>query len=166
VQFDVRFVDLDNDKRLDFYTPAAQIGVRSIIRALLAGTANVELQFYKQQSDGSFGNKAVYRQDVTVEINIGNGSVNMPLATVLKTKQGQSMLVVGDGEDTLRSYGPVAAKFFSEKSHKQQLPMPKRGMEALVADLNNDGKEDLVLPYGSQENQPELNNQLQLLWQQ
>ena len=53
-----------------------------------------------------------------------------------------------------------------EKSTKQQLSMPKRGMEALVADLNNDGKEDLVLPYGSQENQPELNNQLQLLWQQ
>lgn len=166
VQFDVRFVDLDNDNRLDFYTPAAQIGVRSIIRALVAGTANVELQFYKQQPDGSFGNKAVYQQDVTVEISIGNGSVNMPLATVLKTNQGQSMLVVGDGDDTLRSYGPVAAKIFSEKSTKQQLSMPKRGMEALVADLNNDGKEDLVLPYGSQENQSELNNQLQLLWQQ
>ncbi|WP_306523130.1 VCBS repeat-containing protein [Rheinheimera sp.] len=166
VQFDVRFVDLDNDNKLDFYTPAAQIGVRSIIRALVAGTANVELQFYKQQADGSFGNKAVYQQDVTVEISIGNGSVNMPLATVLKTNKGQSMLVVGDGDDTLRSYGPVAAKIFSEKSTKQQLPMPKRGMEALVADLNNDGKEDLVLPYGSQENQPELNNQLQLLWQQ
>lgn len=166
VQFDVRFVDLDNDKRLDFYTPAAQIGVRSIIRALVAGTANVELQFYKQQPDGSFGSKAVYQQDVTVEISIGNGSVNMPLATVLKTAQGQSMLVVGDGDNTLRSYGPVGAKFFSEKSSKQQLPMPKRGMEALVADLNNDGKEDLVLPYGSQEHQPELNNQLQLLWQQ
>lgn len=166
VQFDVRFVDLDNDNKLDFYTPAAQIGVRSIIRALVAGTANVELQFYKQQPDGSFGNKAVYQQDVTVEISIGNGSVNMPLATVLKTNQGQSMLVVGDGDNTLRSYGPVAAKIFSEKSTKQQLSMPKRGMEALVADLNNDGKEDLVLPYGSQENQPELNNQLQLLWQQ
>lgn len=166
VQFDVRFVDLDNDNKLDFYTPAAQIGVRSIIRALVAGTANVELQFYKQQADGSFGSKAVYQQDVTVEISIGNGSVNMPLATVLKTNQGQSMLVVGDGDNILRSYGPVAAKIFSEKSTKQQLPMPKRGMEALVADLNNDGKEDLVLPYGSQENQPELNNQLQLLWQQ
>ncbi len=166
VQFDVRFVDLDNDKKLDFYTPAAQIGVRSIIRALVAGTANVELQFYKQQPDGSFGSKAVYQQDVTVEISIGSGSVNMPLATVLKTAQGQSMLVVGDGDNTLRSYGPVGAKIFSEKSSKQQLPMPKRGMEALVADLNNDGKEDLVLPYGSQETQPELNNQLQLLWQQ
>ncbi len=46
MQFEVKFVDLDNDQRLDFYTPAAQIGVRSIIRALIAGTANLELQFY------------------------------------------------------------------------------------------------------------------------
>lgn len=166
VQFDVNFVDLDNDKRVDFYTPAAQIGVRSIIRALVAGTANVELQFYKQQADGSFGSKPVYSQDVTVEISIGSGQVNMPLATVLKNAAGVASLVVGDGEDTLRTFAPVAAKLFSDKSTKQQQPMPKRGMDALVVDLNGDGKEDLVLPFTSQEVTPELTNQLQLLIQQ
>jgi hypothetical protein len=166
VQFDVNFVDLDNDKRVDFYTPAAQIGVRSIIRALVAGTANVELQFYKQQADGSFGNKPVYKQDVTVEISIGSGQVNMPLATVLKNAAGVASLVVGDGEDTLRTFAPVAAKLFSDKSTRQQQAMPKRGMDALVADLNGDGKEDLVLPFTSQEVSAELTNQLQLLIQQ
>jgi len=166
VQFDVNFVDLDNDKRVDFYTPAAQIGVRSIIRALVAGTANVELQFYKQQADGSFGSKPVYSQDVTVEISIGSGQVNMPLATVLKNAAGVASLVVGDGEDTLRTFAPVAVKLFSDKSTKQQQPMPKRGMDALVVDLNGDGKEDLVLPFTSQEVSTELTNQLQLLIQQ
>jgi len=166
VQFDVNFVDLDNDKRVDFYTPAAHIGVRSIIRALVAGTANVELQFYKQQADGSFGENPVYKQDVTVEISIGSGQVNMPLATVLKNAAGVASLVVGDGEDILRTFAPVAAKLFSEKSTKQQQAMPKRGMDALVVDLNDDGKEDLVLPFTSQEVMPELTNQLQLLIQQ
>lgn len=166
VQFEVNFVDLDNDNRVDFYTPAAQIGVRSIIRALVAGTANVELQFYKQQADGSFGDKPVYKQDVTVEISIGSGQVNMPLATVLKNAAGVASLVVGDGENTLRTFAPVAAKLFSEKSIKQQQAMPKRGMDALVVDLNGDGKEDLVLPFTSQEVTSELTNQLQLLIQQ
>jgi hypothetical protein len=166
VQFDVKFVDLDNDKRVDFYTPAAQIGVRSIIRALIAGTANVELQFYKQQADGSFGKKPVYQQDMTVEISIGSGQVNMPLATVLKNAAGVASLVVGDGEDTLRTFGHAPAKLFSEKSTKQQQPMPKRGVDALVVDLNGDGKEDLVLPFTSQEVSAELSNQLQLLIQQ
>lgn len=166
VQFEVNFVDLDNDKRVDFYTPAAQIGVRSIVRALIAGTANVELQFYKQQADGSFGNKPVYKQDVTVEISIGNGQVNMPLATVLKNAAGVASLVVGDGEDTLRTFAPVAAKLFSDKSTRHTQAMPKRGMDALVTDLNGDGKEDLVLPFTSQEVSAELTNQLQLLIQQ
>ena len=44
--------------------------------------------------------------------------------------------------------------------------MPKRGMDALVTDLNGDGKEDLVLPFTSQEVSAELTNQLQLLIQQ
>jgi len=166
VQFKVNFVDLDNDNRVDFYTPAAQIGVRSIIRALVAGTANVELLFYKQQADGSFGTKPVYKQDVTVEISLGNGQVNMPLATVLKNASGIASLVVGDGQDTLRSFAPVPAKLFSQKSTKQSQAMPKRGMDALVTDLDGDGKEDLVLPFTSQEASAELTNQLQLLIQQ
>lgn len=166
MQFDVKFVDLDNDKRLDFYTPAAQIGVRSIIRALIAGTANLELQFYKQQPSGSFGSKPVYTQDVTVEISIGNGQVNMPLATVVRNDAGAASLILADGANTLRSFGPVAAKFFSDKSNKQPLPMPKRGMDALVVDLNQDQKEDIVLPFTQQEHSAELTNQLQLLIQQ
>lgn len=166
MQFDVRFVDLDNDQRLDFYTPAAQIGVRSIIRALIAGTANLELQFYKQQPDGSFGSQPVYRQDVTVEISIGSGQINMPLATVVKNAVGKASLVVGDGEQSLRTFAPVAAKFFSEKSTKQQQVMPKNGNDALVVDLNQDQKEDLVLPFSQQEQTAELSNQLQLLLQQ
>lgn len=166
MQFEVTFVDLDNDQRLDFYTPAAQIGVRSIIRALIAGTANLELQFYKQQADGSFGTQPVYRQDVTVEISIGSGQVNMPLATVVKNNTGKASLVVADGEQTLRTFAPVAAKFFSDKSNKQTQPMPKRGIDALVVDLNQDQKEDLVLPFTQQEQSVELTNQLQLLLQQ
>jgi hypothetical protein len=166
VQFDVKFVDLDNDNRVDFYTPAAHIGVRSIIRALVAGTANVELQFYKQQADGSFGKKPVYTQDMTVEISIGSGQINMPLATVLKNAAGVASLIVSDGEDTLRTFAPVAAKLFSDKSTKQQQSIPKRGIDAKVMDLNGDGKEDLVLPFTSQEVTPEMTNQLQLLIQQ
>ncbi len=44
--------------------------------------------------------------------------------------------------------------------------MPKRGIDALVVDLNQDQKEDLVLPFTQQEQSVELTNQLQLLLQQ
>ncbi len=36
----------------------------------------------------------------------------MPLATVVKNNTGKASLVVADGEQTLRTFAPVAAKFF------------------------------------------------------
>ncbi len=166
IQFDVTFADLDNDKRLDFYTPVAQIGIGAIVRALVSGSADIEIQFYKQRPDGSFGDKPTYRQEMTVEIKITSGQVNMSVATVLKGADGKASLLLADDEDTLRVYGPVGAKLFSDKSVKQNIELPLRGIDSVVADVNGDGKEDLLLPYTSQESKTSLTNQVQILLQQ
>ncbi len=166
IQFDVTFADLDGDKRLDFYTPVAKIGIGAIVRALVSGSADIEMQFYKQRPDGSFGDKPTYRQEMTVEIKITSGQVNMSVATVLKGTDGKSSLLLADDEETLRVYAPVGAKLFSEKSVKQNIDLPLRGIDSVVADVNGDGKEDLVLPYTSQESKASLTNQVQILLQQ
>ncbi len=166
IQFDVTFADLDNDKRLDFYTPVAQIGIGAIVRALVSGSADIEMQFYKQRPDGSFGDKPTYRQEMTVEIKITSGQVNMSVATVLKGADGKASLLLADDEDTLRVYAPVGAKLFSDKSVKQSIELPLRGIESMVVDVNGDGKEDLVLPYTNQESKASLTNQVQILLQQ
>ncbi len=166
IQFDVTFADLDNDQKLDFYTPVAQIGIGAIVKALLSGSADIEMQFYKQRPDGSFGDKPTYRQDVTVEVKITRGQVNMPVATVLKGSDQKANLLIADGEETLRTYASVGAKLFSEKSTKQTIDLPMRGMTALVADFNQDGKEDLALPFTSQEHKSSNANQVKILLQQ
>lgn len=166
IQFDVTFADLDNDNRVDFYTPVAQIGIGAIVRALVSGSADIEMQFYKQQPDGSFGTKPTYRQEITVEIKITSGQVNMPVAAVLSGQDGKASLLLADDEETLRVYGPVGAKLFSEKNIKKNIALPLRGMESLTADVNNDGKQDLVMPYTSQESKASLTNQVQILLQQ
>lgn len=166
VQFEVQFQDLDGDGRADFFTPVAEIGLSKIVSALLTGSADIDYQFFRQREDGSFGERPVYRQDITVGISINSGQVNMPVATVLKDKTGVYQLLIGDGESTLRSFGHVGAKLFSEKSRKFDTPLPKRGMTTLVTDLNQDGAEDLVLPFTSQEEKAEWTNQISILIQQ
>lgn len=166
VQFEVQFQDLDGDGRADFFTPVAEIGLSKIVSALLTGSADIDYQFFRQREDGSFGERPVYRQDITVGISINSGQVNMPVATVLKDKAGVYQLLIGDGESTLRSFGHVGAKLFSEKSRKFDTPLPKRGMTTLVTDLNQDGAEDLVLPFTSQEEKAEWTNQISILIQQ
>lgn len=166
VQFEVQFQDLDGDGRADFFTPVAEIGLSKIVSALLTGSADIEYQFFKQREDGSFGARPVYRQDITVGISINSGQVNMPVATVLKDQAGGYQLLIGDGESTLRSFSHVGAKLFSDKSRKFDTPLPKRGMTTLVTDLNQDGAEDLVLPFTSQEEKAEWTNQISILIQQ
>jgi hypothetical protein len=157
VQFDVQFADLDADGRLDFYTPAADIGISKIVSALLTGSASVDWLFYKQQADGSFGAKPVHRQEVDVGISLGSGQFNLPVTAVLKGADGKATLVKAEDDDTLRSYAPVGAKLFSDKSTRQNIHLPKRAINLLVNDLNDDGKEDLVLPFGAQEAKGQTN---------
>lgn len=165
VQFEVQFDDLNGDGRLDFYTPAAEIGVSSIVRALVSGSASVDLLFYVQRPDGRFMEKPTYRQELTVNISISKGSVSLPLFKLVKDNTGATHLVLASDDDELRMFAPVPAQLFSEKSNKLNLTLPQNGELVQAADLNQDGRTDLVLAYGSQEASSEHNHQLQILRQ-
>jgi hypothetical protein len=95
---------------------------------------------------------------------LGSGQFNLPVTAVLKGADGKATLLKADGDETLRSYAPVGAKLFSDKSSKQQINLPKRAINLLVRDLNDDGKEDLVLPFGAQEAKGQT-NQITILLQ-
>ena len=165
VQFDVEYKDLDADGLADFYTPAVELGIGKIVGALLSGSATVDWLFYKQRKDGSFGSKPVYQQEVEVAFSLSSGQTSLPVTAVLKNKAGLASLVKADGEDVLRVYAPVQAQLFSQKSSRQSLLMPKQATNLLVTDLDGDGDDDLVLPYGLQENKAEQRNQLLILRQ-
>ena len=83
---------------------------------------------------------------------------------LLGSQDGKATLLKAEDDDTLRSYAPVGAKLFSDKSTRQNIKLPKRAINLLVNDLNDDGKEDLVLPFGAQEAKDQT-NQLTILLQ-
>ncbi len=164
VQFEVQFKDLDGDNRDDFFTPVAEIGLSKIVGALLTGSADIDYQFFRQREDGSFGDRPVYRQDMTVGISLNSGQVNMPVANVVKDKAGVYQLLIADDEQTLKMFQHVGAKLFSEKAQKFTTPLPLRGVN-LVADVNGDGADDVVLPFTSQESNAQWTNQISILIQ-
>lgn len=164
IQSEPEFTDLNNDKKLDFFTPAAEFGIGTLVRALVAGTANMELQFFPQLPSGSFPDKAVYRQDATAQVSIGNAQVNLPVLKVLVSEQAPALLLIGD-EDHLKLYQSAKEKLFSSKSIRLKQPIPLNGMQASTADLDQNGKMDLILPFTQQD--PEaVRNQLHFVLQQ
>lgn len=164
IQSEPEFTDLNNDKKLDFFTPAAEFGIGTLVRALVAGTANMELQFFPQLPSGSFPDKAVYRQDATAQVSIGNAQVNLPVLKVLVSERTPALLLIGD-EDHLKLYQSAKEKLFSSKSIRLKQAIPLNGMLAATADLDQNGKMDLILPFTHLD--PEaVRNQLHFVLQQ
>ena len=164
IQSEPVFTDLNNDKKLDFFTPAAEFGIGTLVRALLAGTANMELQFFPQLPSGQFPDKPVYRQDATAQVSIGNAQVNLPVLKALASEQAPSLLLIGD-EDHLKVYQSAKEKLFSSKSIRLKQAIPLNGMLASTEDLDQNGKMDLILPFTHLD--PEaVRNQLHFVLQQ
>ena len=164
IQSEPVFTDLNNDKKLDFFTPAAEFGIGTLVRALLAGTANMELQFFPQLPSGQFPDKPVYRQDATAQVSIGNAQVNLPVLKALASEQAPALLLIGD-EDHLKVYQSAKEKLFSSKSIRLNQAIPQNGMLATTADLDRNGKMDLILPFTHLD--PEaVRNQLHFVLQQ
>lgn len=164
IQSEPVFTDLNNDKKLDFFTPAAEFGIGTLVRALLAGTANMELQFFPQLPSGKFPDKPVYRQDATAQVSIGNAQVNLPVLKALVSEQAPALLLIGD-EDHLKLYQSAKEKLFSSKSVRLKQAIPLNGMLASTADVDQNGKMDLILPFTHLD--PEaVRNQLHFILQQ
>ncbi|OGO85050.1 MAG: hypothetical protein A2203_14900 [Chromatiales bacterium RIFOXYA1_FULL_46_5] len=124
----------------------------------------MELQFFPQLQSGKFPDKPVYRQDATAQVSIGNAQVNLPVLKALASDQAPALLLIGD-EDHLKVYQSAKEKLFSSKSIRLKQAIPLNGMLASTADVDQNGKMDLILPFTHLD--PEaVRNQLHFVLQQ
>jgi hypothetical protein len=160
---DVVIDDFNADGRKDFYIPSTHFGVGTIVRVLLRGSANLDIDFYLLNSERQYPNKADFRQQATIDVSIGNLRYDMPLFKLADMQgTGHKSLLVGEGSEQLKLYQHEDKRLFSRRAERFKLVLPRDASRAKVFDVNGDGKEDLVLPFDSQEAEPHR-NQLHLL---
>ena len=160
---DVVMADINGDGKQDFYIPSTHFGVGTIIRVLLRGSANLDIDFFLLDENRSYPAKANFRQQATIDVSISNFRFDMPLFQVADTDgSNRKSLYVGDGQDTLKRYTPDNKRLFSRKSEKLNYVLPRDARRVTVLDVNGDGKEDLILPFDTQE-EVGLRNQLHML---
>ncbi len=164
IQFEPVFTDINGDGRKDFYTPSAEFGVGTIIRALLRGSAGVDIQFYLMTSKREFDSRPDYQQSASAEVSIGSGRVDLPLVKVIDMgNEGRKSLVLGEDRDYLKILAPGEGSLFENRAKAFETALPRDGTQVRVLDLNADGKEDLVLSFGDQEEEGRR-NQVRLLF--
>lgn len=164
VPTEVVIADFNGDGRQDFYIPTTKIGVGTIVRVLLRGSANLDVDFYLLSEQRRYSAKADFRQQAKIEVSISNLRFDMPLFKLIDLNgDGRKALVLGEAGRELRFYQPDRNRLFSRVSEKVALPLPRDASRVTVLDLNGDGKQDLILPFDSLDTEGQR-NQLILLY--
>lgn len=156
--------DFNADGRKDFYISSTHFGVGTIVRVLLRGSANLDIDFYLLNGQRQYDSKADFQQNAVIDVSISNLRYDMPLFELANLDgSGKKSLIVGEGGDELRFYSPEPDRLFSRRSERVKLPLPRDARKVLVADLTGNGKDDIVLPFDAQDAEPQRNQLLLLL---
>jgi hypothetical protein len=163
-QFEPLFVDANGDGRIDFVTASTRLGLGAIVRALLTGAATTEVRVHLQRSDGSFSSEPDYQQSARVEVNIRGATAHMPVVTLADLNgDGRAALLVSQGRDTLLRYPADGNGLFARRAERSSIVLPRDADRILVLDLDGNGRQDLVLPFGPLD-EPEMRGKLKLLY--
>lgn len=161
---DVKIADINGDGKQDFYIASTHFGVGTIIRVLLRGSARLDVDFYLLDANRRYKNKADFRQAATIDVSIGNFRFDMPLLQLVDLNaDSKRSLVLGDGNDKLQFYMPDNKRLFQRSGIELKVGLPRDAKQVKVLDLNNDKKDDIILPFSSYDNDEQRNHIILLL---
>lgn len=163
VPIDVVIGDFNGNGRQDFYIPNTNIGVGTIIRVLLRGNANLDVDFFLMDEQGQYPAKADLRQQARVDVSITNVRFDLPLFQLANLSgTGQKHLLVGES-GKLRLYAPDQRRLFARRGDRLELELPRDSSGVLITDISGNGKDDVVLPFDAQQSEA-YRNQLHLIF--
>lgn len=163
MQFEPVFADINGDGRKDFYTPGAQFGVGSVIRALLSGNTGIEMQFYIMDEKRGFNSKPDHTHKATAQVSVRRASLDMPLFGAGSLDgDPHKHLVIGEGRDRLHVIPAGKRRLFETQGTRYAVALPNDGSRVRIMDINNDGLDDIILPFDNNDSE-ETRNRLHIL---
>jgi len=143
-------VDIDNDKKLEVALSGFDIGLSQIVGALLSGSIDQDVYIFVMNEDGVFGEEPSVSKEVELSFSLSSGQTGNPLVK-LADVNGDNLkdLVLSTGTDKLKVYLATTGKRrFERRALKYKTQLPQDASVVEIADLNGDGKDDMVLKYG------------------
>ncbi|MEX1237135.1 MAG: VCBS repeat-containing protein [Pseudomonadales bacterium] len=146
VQFEMEEHDLDDDGQVDIVVSSVQIGIGKIIAALITGSINIDLDFYKM-TKGVYPDSPNATRTITSTFNLSSGEVFFPFVLIADVNgDSYADLLVQDGVDTIRIYeGEEGPGLFSRRVVKIKAKLPNDADLVTLADLNGDGRQDVIM---------------------
>lgn len=147
------FIDIDNDMKDEVMVAGFDIGLSQIIGALVSGSIDQDVYLFKMDENGLFAEDANTTKEVELSFSLTSGQSGNPVVKLADLNgDGLQDLLLSDGDDTLQIYlGEQSERLFSKRSQQIELKLPQDGGMLSSADLNGDGKDDLLIKYGQQD---------------
>ncbi len=163
----VRIVDINGDNKSEIIVSSLDIGVSQIIGALLSGSIDQDIYVFKMDEEDNFSKDPNVDKEVELNFSLSSGKSGEPVVKLADFDgDGLKDLMFSNGEKSLKVYqGTKKKRLFTKRSTKHKVLLPKDGDFLDTADLNNDGKQDVIIRYGRQDD-IELNNRLIFLFAQ
>ena len=156
IQIENERLDLTGDGQQEFVVTSVDITLGAIISALLTRSANVDVAIH-QSSDGVFSGKPTLTKKIKVRFDFGEGDLFVPaVLSADVTGDGRQDLLVQRDEEMLLVYpGEGTERLFSKQPIRLELSLPKDRENFVVADLDGDGRDELIV-HLKQEERSEL----------
>lgn len=161
---ELKVVDVDGDKRSEIMVSSFDIGVSQIIGALLSGSIDQDVYIFKMDEQDRFSEDPQVDKEVELSFSLSSGKSGQPVVKLADFDgDGLKDLMFSSGEKRLKVFqGNTKKRMFKRRSSKIKVNVPKDGQLVDTLDINDDGKEDVVIRYGRQDDK-ELSNKLVLL---
>jgi len=151
----VRFVDINNDKKLEVVLAGFDIGLSQIIGALLSGSIDQDVYVFKMDQYAKFDKKPNVSKEVDLNFSLSSGQSGSPVVKLADINgDGLKDLLLSDSDEKFKVYyGESGEKLFSRRSTSYKTILPKEGENLLIDDLNGDGKDDLLIKFSKQDDE-------------
>ena len=144
----IRTVDIDGDGQLDMAAGSIDVGLGTIVSALLTGTVDFDVHFYRMQ-DGSYPEEPNATREARIEFDLSEARASIPVLLLADVDgDGDRDLVMREDQNELLIFPSQAGPaLFGDTPLRMTVPLPENGQLVQAADLNGDAAEDLVVRY-------------------
>ena len=161
----LEFVDIDSDNKDEVLVAGFDIGVSQVVGAILSGSIAQDVHLFKMDANSRYSDKSNVTKEVELNFSLSSGQSGNPVVKLADLNgDGLKDLLLSEDESTLRIYlGKAGNGLFSRKAQEHELQLPTDGEMIMVEDLNDDGREDLLIKYGRQDDKS-LANQFRVFF--
>jgi hypothetical protein len=151
-QFGNERLDITGDGTQEFLVTSVDISIGAVITALITRSVSVDVSIYKM-INGKFPAKPSTRKTISARFDFGSGDLFIPAVLGADvTGDGQKDLLVQKDDTTLLVFpGQQGQTMFAKKAIKLSLALPASRTGFMVHDLDDDGRDELILTHDDNE---------------